>query len=101
GAVYDLAFSQESPERSFDAKVRLSVGAEEELETLAGRLRTIKVVREVKWKQRGRDYQGTNLWTYWYSPEVKRLVRGENTNTTSAGKILLHERWELETYAVR
>ncbi|MBC8022254.1 MAG: caspase family protein, partial [Burkholderiales bacterium] len=39
GAVYDLAFSQESPERSFDAKVRLSVGAEEELETLAGRLR--------------------------------------------------------------
>ena len=100
GAVYDLAFAQESPERSFDAKVRLTVGAEEELQTPAGRLRTIKVVREVKWRQRGRDYNGTNLWTYWYSPEVKRLVRGENINTTSKGKVILHELWELETYAV-
>src|SRR5260221_4447680 len=101
GAVYDLAFAQESPERSYDAKVRLTVGAEEELATAAGRLRTIKVVREVKWKQRGRDAEGTNVWTYWYSPEVKRLVRGENTNTTSAGKVLLHERWELESFSVK
>ena len=101
GAVYDLAFAQESPERSYDAKVRLTVGAEEELATAAGRLRTIKVVREVKWKQRGRDAEGTNVWTYWYSPEVKRLVLGENINTTSAGKVILHERWELESYNVR
>ncbi|HUQ29377.1 MAG TPA: caspase family protein [Usitatibacter sp.] len=101
GAVYDLAFAQESPERSFDAKVKLSVGPEEELETLAGKLRTIKVVREVKWRQRGHDSKGTNLWTYWYSPEAKRLVRGEQTNTTSTGKVLLHERWELESFSVK
>ena len=101
GAVYDLAFAQESPERSYDAKVRLTVGAEEELETPAGRLRTVKVVREVKWKQRGRESNGTNVWTYWYSPEVKRLVRGENVNTTSAGKVVLNERWELESFRVK
>ncbi len=101
GAVYDLAFAQESPERSFDAKVRLTVGAQEEQDTLAGRLRTVKVAREVRWKQRGSDASGTNVWTYWYSPEVKRLVRGENVNTTSAGKVLLHERWELESFSVK
>jgi hypothetical protein len=101
GAVYDLAFVQENPERSYDGKVRLTVGAEEELQTLAGKLRTIKVVREAKWKQRRADYGGTNLWTYWYSPEAKRLVRGEQINTTSAGKILLHELWELESFSVR
>jgi hypothetical protein len=101
GAVYDLAFAQESTERNYDAKVRLSVGAEEELDTAAGRLRTVKVVREVKWKQRGVDNRGANTWTYWYSPEVKRLVRGENLNATSAGKVLLHERWELDSFSVK
>ena len=35
------------------------------------------------------------------SPEAKRFVKGENTNTTNAGKLILHERWELERYEVR
>jgi len=101
GAVYDLAFAQESAERSYDAKVKLTVGEEQDLVTAAGKLRAIRVVREVSWRQRGKDYAGTNVWTYWYSPEAKRLVRGEQTNTTKAGKVLLHELWELESFSVK
>jgi len=81
--------------------VRLTVGAEEELATPAGKLRTVKVTREVRWQQRGRDYSGVNVWNYWYSPEAKRWVRGENTNTTDKGKLILHELWELESFKVR
>ena len=101
GAVYDLAFVQENPDRTYDGKVKLSVGEEQDLVTAAGKLRAIRVVREVSWQQRGKDYSGTNVWTYWYSPEAKRLVRGEQTNTTKAGKVLMHELWELESFSVK
>jgi uncharacterized caspase-like protein len=103
GAVYDVEFvqQQEGGGRTYDGKVRLTVGAEEEVTTPAGKLRTVKVTREVRWRQRGRDYSGVNVWTYWYSPEAKRWVRGENTNTTDKGKVILHELWELERFKVR
>ena len=101
GAVYNMEFVQETPERVYDGKVRLAVGAEEEVATPAGKLRTVKVTREVQWQQRGRDHSGVNVWNYWYSPEAKRLIRGENTNTTAKGKVILHELWELESFKVR
>ena len=100
-AAYDVAFVQEAGKRIYDGKVRLTVGQEEDIATPAGKFHAIKVTREVKWKERRRDYGGTNVWTYWYSPEAKRFVRGENTNTTTAGKLILHEQWELEKYNVR
>jgi hypothetical protein len=101
GAVYNVEFVQEGGERIYDGKVRLTVGAEEDLATPAGKLHTVKVTREVKWQQRGRDYSGVNVWDYWYSPEAKRWIRGENTNTTSKGKVILHELWELDSFKVR
>ena len=64
-------------------------------------LRAIRVLREVNWKRRGKDDAGTNTWTYWYSPEAKRLVRGEQKNTTKAGKVILHELWELASFSVK
>ena len=100
GAVYNVEFVQEAPERTYDAKVRLTVGSEEDIATAAGKLHTVKVTREVQW-QRGRDYSGVNVWNYWYSPEAKRWIRGENTNTTTKGKVILHELWELESFKVR
>ena len=99
-AAYDVTFVQEAGQRTYDGKVHLAVAEEEEVATPAGRFRAIKVTREARWKQRGREYGGTNVWTYWYSPEVKRFVKGENTNTTTAGKVILHEQWELERYSV-
>ena len=101
GAVYDLAFVQENEQRTYDAKVRLTVGEEQMLELPAGKLRAIRVLREVDWKQRGKDHGGLNSWTYWYSPEAKRLVRGEQKNTTKAGKVILHELWELDSFSVK
>ena len=81
--------------------MKLTVGAEEELATTAGKLRAIKVLREVQWQQRGREYGGVNMWNYWYSAEAKHWIRGENTNTTAKGKVILHELWELESFKVR
>jgi Caspase domain len=101
GAAYDVDFVQEGGERVYDGKVRLTVGEEGEIATPAGKLRAIKVAREVQWRQRGRDYAGVNVWTYGYSPEAKRWIRGENTNTTTQGKVILHELWELESFKVR
>jgi hypothetical protein len=101
GAVYDLAFVQENPERTFDGKVKLTVGEDQVLEIPAGKVRAIRMLREVNWTQRGKDNAGTNVWTYWYSPEVKRLVRGEQKNTTRAGKVILHELWELDSFSVK
>ena len=100
GAMYNLEFVQETPERVYDGKVRLTVGDEEEIATAAGKLRTVKVTREVQWQQRGREYGGVNVWTYWYSPAAKRWIRGENTNTTNKGKMILHELWELDSFKV-
>jgi hypothetical protein len=38
--------------------------------------------------------------TYWYSGAVKRAVALEQKNTTSSGRVVLHERFELEKFEV-
>jgi hypothetical protein len=101
GAVYDLDFFQQGNEHSFDAKVKLTVGEEAEIDTHVGKFKAIRIHREVKYKQRGGNRSGVNAWDYWYSPQVKRWVRAEMTNTTGNGKVLSHESWELESFNVR
>jgi hypothetical protein len=101
GGQWNLTCLQEMESRRFDNKVTLSVVGEEEIETPAGRFKAVKVVRSVAWKERGKDNAGTHLMTYWYNSAVKRMVAMEATNTTSKGKVFLHERQELERYEVQ
>ena len=101
GAVYDLDFLQQNKEHAFDAKVKISVGEEAELDTKVGKLKSIHLRREVRYAERGGNHrQGVNEWDYWYSPQVKRWVRAELKNTTGNGKVLSHELWELESVNV-
>jgi hypothetical protein len=100
GAVYDLDFFQKGKEHSFDAKVKITVGEEAELDTKVGKLKSIHLRREVKYKERGGNRQGTNAWDYWYSPQVKRWVRAELVNTAGNGKVLSHETWEIDSFNV-
>jgi hypothetical protein len=101
GAVYDLDFFQKGTQHSFDAKVKLNIGEEAQLDTAVGKLKAIRIHRDVKYAERGGKRGGTNAWDYWYSPQVKRWVRAEMVNTTNNGKVLSHEIWELESYKVR
>jgi hypothetical protein len=101
GAVYDLDFLQQGVEHTFDAKVKINVGEEAELDTKVGKVKSIHLRREVKYKERGGNRQGVNSWDYWYSPQVKRWVRAELKNTTGNGKVLSHETWEIDSFNVR
>jgi len=102
GAVYDLDFLQQGVEHTFDAKVKINVGEEADLDTKVGKLKSIHLRREVKYTERGGNHrQGVNSWDYWYSPQVKRWVRAELKNTAGNGKVLSHETWEIDSFNVR
>jgi hypothetical protein len=86
----------------FDLVVELVVIGEEDVTTLAGPFRAIKIDRKVRWKQRDKpSFAGVDTWTYWYSGEAKRFVLAQQDNVTSDGKRLTNERWELESYRVK
>jgi hypothetical protein len=121
GAVYDLAFFQESTARNFDAKVKLTIGEEADIDTQIGKFHAIRIHREVRYTPHregearegrggagraggggaGRGTGGVNSWDYWYSAQVKRWVRAETQNVTNDGKVLSHESWELVSFDVR
>ena len=101
GAAWDLASVQTVGQRTYDLKVNLKVGAEEEVDTAMGKMRGLRVERVTHWKQRQGVASGVNTWTYWYNANVKRFVLGETKNVTDKGKVLQHERHELASYEVR
>ena len=103
GASFTLANEQNvEGKRIFDQKVRIAIGSEEEVSTPAGRFRAVKIERRVDWRQRDKaSNAGTSSWTYWYSADAKRWVVAEESNVTSAGKQLQHQRWELDSYKVK
>jgi len=101
GATWDLTSVQTVGNRTFDLKVNLKVGAEEEVDTAMGKMRGLRVERVTHWKMRDGKASGVNTWTYWYNANVKRMVLGETTNVTDAGKLLQHERHELASYDLK
>ena len=101
GGTWNLVFKTEHDGRSFDNKVKIVMGGEEDVPTPAGTLRAVKLQRTNEWKERGKDNSGTFTSSYWYSGAVKRIVAEEIKDTTSAGRVLRHERIELEKYEVR
>ena len=92
---------QEVDARTYDLKIRLTVGAEEEVETAMGPMRGLRIERVANWKARQGKASGVNTWTYWYNANVKRMVLGEVRNVTDSGKVLQHERHELAAYELK
>jgi hypothetical protein len=107
GNTWDLKSTQvttdpgSTKERIFDMTVHLTVFGEEEIEVPAGRMRAVKVEREVQWKQRGTNDAGQRKTTFWYNGAAKRWVRMADKSTTSAGKVILEELSELASYNVK
>jgi hypothetical protein len=101
GATWDLTTVQEVGPRTYDLKIALKVGPEEEVDTAMGKMRGIRVERVTHWKARQGPASGVNTWTYWYNSNVKRFVLGETTNVTDKGKVLQHERHELASYELK
>ena len=101
GADWEAKVEQGVGNRITDLGIRMKVLGEEEVEMPWGRLRAIKIERESRWKQRDNKGSGVRKWTYWYNAGIKRFVRAEDLNTTTEGKVLSHERWELAAYDVK
>jgi hypothetical protein len=101
GGHWDLKAAQKSGDRNFDVVVKLSVAGEEEVETPMGKMPGLHITREAHWKQHNGATSGTNTWNYWYNSAVKRFVLAESVNTTSEGKVLVRERYELTGYEVK
>ncbi len=101
GGTWTLTYSQDRDGRSYDNKVKITMGGEEDVATPAGTLRGVKLERITQWKERSKDNAGTHTMTYWYSGPVKRLVAADIRNVTSSGRVLTHERHELEKFEVR
>jgi hypothetical protein len=64
-------------------------------------MRTLRIERESRWKERERPNAGVRNWTYWYNGSVKRFVLAEDTNVAANGKVLSRERYELVDYDVK
>jgi hypothetical protein len=101
GGTWTLNYKQEYDGRTFDNKARIVMGGEEDVATPGGTVRAIRLERTVQWKERGKDNAGTHTMTYWYSGAVKRIVVADMKNVTSTGRVLLHERHELEKAELR
>jgi uncharacterized caspase-like protein len=102
GASSAIRVEETDGQRFWENEIRIDVGQEEEVSLPAGRFRAVKLQREVRWSQRDRPQNhGVSRWTYWYNGEAKRWVAAEQINVTAAGKTILSERWELESYSVR
>ena len=74
---------------------------EEEIETPAGKFKTIKVERVAEWKRRKSGKSGVSRWVYWYTSHAKSVVRYERTKTTVEGRVLLSELHELVAFSVK
>jgi hypothetical protein len=104
GARFNLAAEEnvDNGKRVFDDKIEIAIVGEEDIETPAGKFRAVKIERKVHWKRRDKESDaGTSTWTYWYSGQAKRWIVAEERNVTAAGKQLRHQRFELESYAVK
>ena len=101
GGTWTLNYRQEHDGRIFDNKARIVMGGEEDVATPGGTVRAIRLERTAQWKERGKDNAGTHTMTYWYNGAVKRNVAAEMKNVTSTGRVLLHERHELEKAELR
>jgi hypothetical protein len=101
GSAFQIKSSQETAGRHYDLVTDIRIGDEEDVETPAGKFRAIRIDRVANWKQRNNKNDGVNTWTYWYSSTVKRFVAGEQSNVTTTGKVLMRERQELVSYAVK
>ena len=84
-----------------DLNTKITGIAEEEIETPAGRFKTIKVERVANWKNRGNGNSGVSAWTYWYASPAKSAVRFERSRTTSEGRLLNRETQELIAFSVK
>jgi hypothetical protein len=103
GAKFTLAAVEDvDGKRQYDLEVSIAVVGEEDVVTPAGKFRSVKIERKVRWTQRGKpSNSGVNSYTYWYSGQAKRWIVSENSNVTASGKQLQRERWELDSYQVK
>jgi hypothetical protein len=101
GASWTVHSVREFDKRTFELDVKITVQAEEEIDTPLGKMRAMRVLRESQWKQRGTENHGQSTWTYWYNAGIKRYVRAEALDTTSKGKVLQRERWEMVSAALK
>ena len=101
GNHYSFKVLQQIEGRHTDLAVKLKVVGEEEVDTPLGKMRTLRIERESRWKERERPNAGVRNWTYWYNGSVKRFVLAEDTNVTAEGKVLSRERYELVAYDVK
>lgn len=104
GAKFSLSTveAMEDQSKSWDHEIAFTVVGEEDVTTLAGTFRAVKLVRTLKWTQRGKpDNVGVNTMTYWYSGQVKRWVLQDQVSVSKSGKETLRQRWELESYSVK
>ena len=74
---------------------------EEEIETPAGKFKTIKVERVAEWKRCKSGKRGVSRWVYWYASHAKSAVRYERTKTTVEGRVLLNELHKLVAFPVK
>jgi len=101
GTTHHLAFESRLKGRVDESEVELAIEAEEDVETPAGRFRTVRVKRTSKWATRGNRANGGEYEaTYWYSGAVKRYVAMER-KSTHKGKVLMHERLDLLGFDAR
>jgi hypothetical protein len=102
GNFYNFKVTQENNDgKNWDIAVKLKVVGEEEVNTPLGKMRTLRIERESRWKEREKSSAGVRNWTYWYNGSVKRFVLAEDTNATAEGKVLSRERYELVEYDVK
>jgi hypothetical protein len=104
GAKFSLSTveAMEDQSKSWDHEIAFTVVGEEDVTTLAGTFRAVKLVRTLKWTQRGKpDNVGVNTMTYWYSGQVKRWVLQDQVSVSKSGKETLRQRWELESFSVK
>ena len=104
GAKFSFVAEQQLEEnkRIYDHTIDIVILGEEEVQTPAGKFRTVKIERKVNWKQRDKPSNaGLNTWTYWYSADAKRWVIATETNVTAEGKQLQNLRYELESLRLK
>jgi hypothetical protein len=104
GARFTLKGLEEYEDRTrtYDHDITFTVVGEEDVTTPAGTFRAVKLVRTLKWTQRGKpENSGQNTITYWYSALAKRWVLQEQVHSAKSGKETGRQRWELESYSVK
>lgn len=84
-----------------DLNTKITCIGLEDIDTPAGRFKTVKVERVAQWKNRNGTRSGVSTWTYWYSAEAKSAVRYERSKSTSDGRVLSRETLELVAFSVK